>query len=198
MEKNSSPAIVDGVVYMGGSEYSHDWWGTRIWGKVYALNAATGAEKWVYTIGQGYTTGNEVTSIPAVANGVVYAGSHDGKIYALNATHRCQKWIFATGAGVTSSVAVANGIVYAGSNDNILYVLDADTGVERWRHKTGGGIHSSPAVVDSVVYVGSNDGKVYAHEHHYHPNASPCYVDSTRSENFPGWCRFRTNDGWHH
>ena len=48
-------------------------------GKVYALNAATGALVW------SYTTGDEVSSSPAVAGGVVYVGSLDGKVYALNA-----------------------------------------------------------------------------------------------------------------
>ena len=44
--------------------------------KVYALNARTGAKLW------SYTTGGEVWSSPAVANGVVYIGSYDGKVYA--------------------------------------------------------------------------------------------------------------------
>jgi outer membrane protein assembly factor BamB len=40
------------------------------------LNASTGAKLW------SYTTGNEVTSSPAVANGTVHVGSGDGKVYA--------------------------------------------------------------------------------------------------------------------
>ena len=39
-------------------------------GNVYALDAATGAKLW------SYTTGEEVESSPAVANGVVYVGSY--------------------------------------------------------------------------------------------------------------------------
>ena len=63
----SSPAVVDGVVYVG----SYD-------GKLYALDAVTGAVKW------SYITGSGIESSPAVANGVVYIGSDDATIYAFH------------------------------------------------------------------------------------------------------------------
>ena len=62
---DSSPAVANGVVYFGSVDDN-----------VYALNAATGAEQWTYTIGDA------VDSSPAVANGVVYTGSGDGNVYA--------------------------------------------------------------------------------------------------------------------
>jgi outer membrane protein assembly factor BamB len=46
-------------------------------GKVYALNAKTGAKLW------SYTTGGFVHPSTAIANGVVYVGSNDGKVYAI-------------------------------------------------------------------------------------------------------------------
>ena len=49
----SSPAVANGVVYVASSS-----------GKVYALNAQTGAKLW------SYQTGGDVVSSPAVANGV--------------------------------------------------------------------------------------------------------------------------------
>ena len=58
----SSPAVVDGVVYVGSND-----------NKTYALNAATGALIW------NYTTGRYVTSSPAVADGRVYA-DHSRKL----------------------------------------------------------------------------------------------------------------------
>ena len=44
-----------------------------------------------------YTTGGGVASSPAVAGGIVYAGSYDGKVYALDASA-------ATSYGVTRLV----------------------------------------------------------------------------------------------
>jgi eukaryotic-like serine/threonine-protein kinase len=63
----SSPAIANGVVYVGSDDKS-----------VYALNATTGAMLW------GYRTGSYVISSPAVVDGVVYIGSTDHHLYAFH------------------------------------------------------------------------------------------------------------------
>ncbi|HYK36731.1 PQQ-binding-like beta-propeller repeat protein [Alloacidobacterium sp.] len=144
---SSSPAVVNGVAYIGSGN-----------GNVYALNATTGAKLW------SFTTGGEVISSPAVTNGVVYFGSLDNNLYALNASTGTKLWSFATGGEVISSPTVANGVVYIGpdSGDGKLYALNATTGAELWSSATGGDLFSSPAVANGVVYVGSNDGNVYA------------------------------------
>jgi outer membrane protein assembly factor BamB len=95
------------VVYVGSNDQN-----------VYALNAATGAELW------SYTTGYDVVSSPAVANGVVYVGSVDDNLYALNASSGDLQWSYTTGNSVYSSPAVANGVVYVGSADGNLYAFD--------------------------------------------------------------------------
>jgi outer membrane protein assembly factor BamB len=46
-------------------------------GKIYALNASTGQQKWTFP------TGGAVRTAPTVANGVLYVGSNDGSVYAL-------------------------------------------------------------------------------------------------------------------
>jgi outer membrane protein assembly factor BamB len=140
---DSSPAVVNGVVYVG----SYD-------GDVYALNAANGVKLW------NYTTGNYVDSSPAVANGVVYISAHDGNFYALNSTDGAKLWSYPTGGG-RSSPAVVGGAVYVGGG-NSLYALNATSGAKLWSYATSGEVESSPAVVDSVVYVGSDDGNIYA------------------------------------
>ena len=58
----SSPAVVDGVVYVGSRD-----------GYVYALDALTGGARW------SYETNGEVYSSPAVVEGVVYISSNDGR-----------------------------------------------------------------------------------------------------------------------
>src|SRR5665647_2209115 len=50
-----------------------------------------------------FTTGGEVRSSPAVANGVVYIGSDDHNVYALNAASGAKLWNFTTGGSVVSS-----------------------------------------------------------------------------------------------
>jgi outer membrane protein assembly factor BamB len=142
----SSPAVADGVVFVG----SDDW-------KVYALNASTGALVW------NYTTGGYVYSSPAVAGGVVYVGSLDDRVYALNASTGALIWNYKTGSSVASSPAVAGGTVYVGSTDGKVYALNASTGALLWSYTTSGSVYySSPAVAGGNVYVGSYDHRVYA------------------------------------
>ena len=147
----SSPAVVNGVVYVGSADNN-----------VYALNATTGTKLW------NYTTDSYVYSSPAVVNGVVYVGSVenngiDNNVYALNATTGTKLWSYATRANVYSSPAVANGMLYIGSEDWNLYALNATTGAFVWSYTIGGQVLSSPAVANGVVYVGSfQDGTVYA------------------------------------
>ena len=79
----SSPAVVDGMVFVGSNDHN-----------VYALNQSTGAKIW------NYSTGARVISSPAVVNGVVFVGvdnSHFGSVggvFALNQTTGNQIWNF--------------------------------------------------------------------------------------------------------
>ena len=141
----SSPAVVDGVVYVGSSDRS-----------VYALNADDGTKLW-----SAYTNG-EVTSSPAVVDGVVYVGSNDWQVYAFDATTGTKLWSAYTNGEVTSSPAVVGGVVYVGSNDWQVYAFNATTGTKLWSAYTNGEVTSSPAVVGGVVYIGSKDRQVYA------------------------------------
>jgi outer membrane protein assembly factor BamB len=145
----STPAIANGIVYVGGANQY-----------VYALNAITGQKVWSFAAGAGF-----VESSPAVANGVVYIGSGDGSLYALNAATGAKEWSFATGASLnTSAPAVANGVVYAGSTNGTVYALDATTGVALWSFSTGNSPDTAPAVANGMLYIsnGIEFGRLYA------------------------------------
>ncbi len=185
----SSPAVVNGVIYVGSND-----------GNVYAINTTTGTKLWSYSVGFGivqtspavvkgvvyvgesidamsanlyaldaktgvklwsFTTGGSIDSSPTVMHGIVYFGSADGKTYALNAKTGAKLWSSAIG-GTYSSPAVDEGIVYIGSGDGNLYAINAQSGAKVWEFNTGLGIESSPAVAKHVVYIGAADGKVYA------------------------------------
>jgi outer membrane protein assembly factor BamB len=141
----SSPAVVDGTVYVGS------WDNT-----VYALDAATGRERWTYD------TEGSVHSSPAVVDGTVFVGSWDNTVYALDANTGRERWSFATGQKVSSSPVIADDTVYVGSWDHTVYALNAATGRPRWTHGTGDWVRSSPAVADDTVYIGSRDDTLYA------------------------------------
>jgi outer membrane protein assembly factor BamB len=152
----SSPAIVDGFVYVGSYDK-----------KVYCLSASNGTLVW------SYTTILIVHSSPAVVDGRVYVGSGEyvtgGIVYCLNATTGTFIWSFTTGgedarlSGVYSSPAIVDGLVYFGCNSGRVYCLNATTGAVFWwvRPSGTGYIISSPAIVGGLVYVGATDGWIY-------------------------------------
>ena len=78
---DSSAAIADGVVYVGGGN-----------GDLIALDLASGALRWKYT------TGNLIgESSPAVGSDVVYIGDLGGIVHAVNTRDGKALWTFKTG-----------------------------------------------------------------------------------------------------
>jgi outer membrane protein assembly factor BamB/serine/threonine protein kinase len=141
----SSPAVANGVVYIGSNDYN-----------LYAVNTVTDQEEWTFA------TRGTLHYLPTVVNGVVYIDSADAHLYAIDAATGQLKWSFGTKAGISASPVVANGIVYVGSGDGNLYAIDAATGLQKWAFPTGGSIWGPPTVANGVVYVGSIDDKLYA------------------------------------
>ena len=109
-----------------------------------------------------FETGGWVVNAPAVANGVVYAGSDDNFVYALDAGTGDMLWRFETGDIIRSSPTVTGGAVYVGSNDNHVYALDAGTGEMLWKHDTSKAVQYSPVVTDGVVYIGAQGDVDYS------------------------------------
>ena len=148
----SSPAVANGVVYVGSYDFS-----------LHALDAATGRPLC------SAPTGFDIDGSPAVVDGVVYVGSDDFNFYAVNAVTGKQIWMVKTGFDVSSSPTVAGGVVYVGSSalqpvvEGVLYAINAKTGATIWKAVTGGQIlYSSPAIANGIVYVGATDANLYA------------------------------------
>jgi eukaryotic-like serine/threonine-protein kinase len=142
---NSSPAVVDRVVYIGSDDQ-----------KLYALSADTGKPVWIAS------TNGRVYSSPTVNNGTVYVASSDGTLYAFDAKSGKIRWRASTGNQIYSSPIVVNGLLYIGSFDSKLYAFDATTGERRWSTATDVYIVSSPACSNGTVYIGTGGGKLYA------------------------------------
>ncbi len=136
---SSSPAVVDGVVYIDAEFY------------VLALNATNGLNLWTFdTIDQTFSS-------PTVVNGVVYVGcnSLSDCLYALNASNGAQIWNCTFREDVETSPTVCDGVIYISPCgwDGILYALNATTGTELWTCSTF--FDGSPAVAYGMVYAGS-------------------------------------------
>ena len=114
----NSPAVSDGVVYVG-SDDNH----------VYALDAETGGLVW------RFETGGVIRSTPTVTGGVVYVGSNDNHVYALDAESGDLLWKHDTGDWVQYSPVASGGIVYLGAMADggyRVHALDAASGEQVW------------------------------------------------------------------
>jgi outer membrane protein assembly factor BamB len=159
---SGTPAVANGVVYLGTTTLEREEFfgpGTPITepvdlGALVALDAATGEERWRYSLeGAGEFS-------PAVADGMVYVGAEDGILHAVDAATGEGRWTFAvwTAADIRStSLAVADGTVYVASSRGFLFALDAATGEERWRAEIGGDGATTPVFADGTLYVSATD-----------------------------------------
>jgi outer membrane protein assembly factor BamB len=147
----SSPVVVDGVVYLG------DWSG-----RVYALYARTGKVKW------SFRTGDKIKGSVAISGNRLYVGSYDHHVYALN--RNTGKLIWRAGAQrrlgkrgqFYSTPTAAYGRVFVGGTDGKVYSFGATSGKLIWSRSTGNYVYASPTVWQKTVYVGSYSRRFYA------------------------------------
>ncbi|MGD2158980.1 MAG: PQQ-like beta-propeller repeat protein [Anaerolineales bacterium] len=126
---------------------------------LYALDAATGAERWVYP------TELPLGHSPTIQSDVAYVGGFDRKVHAIDAHTGQGIWTFEAGAGFDTNPLVIDGLVYAGSRDGDFYAVHTegpDIGQLAWSYSTDGPIHFSAAYKDGVVYFASDDSHAYA------------------------------------
>lgn len=142
----ATPIVVDGILYTSGN-----------WGRVYALDAATGRELWVYDPGVDaqwgrYACCDVVNRGVAVWKGRVYVASLDGYLHALDAATGRLTWKVDTLTGrgsadfhyfVTGAPLIAGDLVVIGNGGadfkgarGSVSAYDAGTGTFRWRFFT--------------------------------------------------------------
>ncbi|MBA4338004.1 MAG: PQQ-dependent dehydrogenase, methanol/ethanol family [Hyphomonas sp.] len=137
----STPIVVDGVMYV-----------TSAWSVVYALDAKTGAEKWVYDPAVDRAVGvkaccDVVNRGVAVYDGKVYVGVIDGRLEALNAETGEVIWSKVTvdqslPYTITGAPRVVNGKVLIGNGGaelgvrGYLSAYDTSSGDLVWRFYT--------------------------------------------------------------
>jgi len=152
----SSPAVVDGKVYIGSDDH-----------KLYCLDAYTGSKIW------DFKTGYWVGASPAVVDDRVYTGADDGNIYCLNATTGVEIWTTPAGGlfdeimmpqelQSRSSPIVVGDRVYVGALDGKVYCLRTSDGNVEWTYTTGGPIGGSPVYSDGAIFIASTDTHLYA------------------------------------
>ncbi len=143
-------AVSGGVLYVTAQE-----------GMLYALDAATGKERWRFDTGSEGSK-RRVTSAPVVAGNLVLFGADDNVVRALSAADGKPRWQFEAKAQVFGAPAVDGEAAYIASADGTLYAVNLADGALRWESPLGEAAHTSPSVSEGVVYVGAQDMRLHA------------------------------------
>jgi outer membrane protein assembly factor BamB len=144
------PIVVKDTIYVGSSD-----------GKLYALDAVTGQERWA-----PFDTGGKIKiwTSPAVGDGVVYVSNYGRKLFAVSSADGSLVWQEPRelSASIASSPVVSGNSVFFGTFDNQLYAVDGANGNVKWKFGGGNWFWATPLVKDNMVYAGCLDNKVYA------------------------------------
>jgi outer membrane protein assembly factor BamB len=187
---NASPAVVDGIAYVGD-----------VAGNVYALDTYNGGLLWNYTLASGaaiegspavdvsrglvfvsasdgtltaihLSTGTRawsksiggIVSAPTFYSGKVYVTSTSGLAADLDESNGTVVWSVSLASSVTAPASLNNSVrllVVGESNGDVLG-LNSSTGATLWSYATGGAITAAATDSGGTVYVGSNNHDVYA------------------------------------
>ena len=158
----SSPAIVDGVLYFSTLD-----------GQLIARNAEDHSPVWTTYVA------SPIHSSPAVAEGKVYFLAENGYLYALNTVDGSQAWSTYIGNGGWdwSSPAVHNGNVFIATSAGNVTSLNGGTGIPNWSTYIGGSPNSMIAVAN---------GKVYSGTHNF-DNSAPTLVALNEADGSIAW-----------
>ncbi len=145
---DSSPTIVDNVIYIGGIDDD----------SLRAIDASTGSTVWHAHLGS-------ITATPAYHDGALYVGAQGAPFCSVNAVNGVFNWN--EPLRIHGSPAVADGLVFFGEysfNDSARVIsLDCATGDTMWTYMTTANrFQGSPAVTDGIVYIPAIDGNLYA------------------------------------
>jgi outer membrane protein assembly factor BamB len=97
---------------------------------------------------------------PAVANGMVYAASHDGEVVAIAAQSGKRSWAVKTKLALSAGPEVGEGVMVLGSSDGDVIALDLANGSQRWRRSVNSEVLAQPLVANDLVVIRTVDGHV--------------------------------------
>jgi outer membrane protein assembly factor BamB len=147
---DGAPTVVNGTVYVAAK------------GRIFALDASTGNEKWKFPLEPANGT---FRVQPTLAAGTIVDVTDGGKFYAANSANGSPKWTYQVKPDVPvgQPVAVGNLILFKQSN-NVLNALSVDTGQPAWPKPLAidGGINGPLLVHDNDVIFADNNNQMYS------------------------------------
>ena len=115
---------------------------------------------WETRVGSG-AENQFIRLVPALADGRVYAASHDGTVVALDALNGQRQWEVATQAPISGGVGVSeDGLVLVGTSKGEVIALHQENGQEAWRAQVSSEVLAPPHAASGIVVVRTIDGKL--------------------------------------
>ncbi len=122
--------------------------------KVYALDAATGTQKWEFA------SGATIVSTAVAQDGIVYIGSLDSTMYAIKDGK--EVWKFKADNWIWARPVYVNGVVYAATMGDKVFGLNAKSGEKVHEYAVEGQVASWPTLAGNEVIVVTTNGKLWA------------------------------------
>ncbi|MEV6948493.1 PQQ-binding-like beta-propeller repeat protein [Streptomyces sp. NPDC051172] len=138
-----TPLVHDGTLYLGG----------RLHRGVYALDAATGEQRWSVT---PHLARGGFESTPAIHGDTLYIADGVRHLHALNATTGEARWCVTADSDIRSSPVFVDGKVYFGTRLGAVCAISADDGQVAWQAKVGDNLRSL-VVANGLVHACSDD-----------------------------------------
>jgi outer membrane protein assembly factor BamB len=139
----ASPIVADGMVFVTNRE-----------GFLYAVDAATGTQRWRVELGQ-YV----LRTTPTYHDGTLYLVAGFDAI-AIDAATGAERWRVVTRYAGTASPAVTDDAMFVVSQEGWLYAFSTADGAELWKVTTDGISFGSPSVSGGRLVVGTDRGLV--------------------------------------
>jgi outer membrane protein assembly factor BamB len=96
---------------------------------------------------------------PAIAGGVVYAGSDDGGLYAIDLSSGAVRWRYDAKEELGTTPVVVDGTVFVASLQDTVFAVDAKTGAWKWHHRRE---PRTGFTIRGAANVAFSNGRVYA------------------------------------
>jgi outer membrane protein assembly factor BamB len=145
----ATPAIADGILYVGGGFGSHEF---------YALNAKTGERVW------SFKTGDDGPTAAVVAEGCVAYNTESCTLYVHDAKSGKVLWERWLGDPLMSQPAIADSrlfMAYPSAGGHHLVAFELKTGKVIWDKKIAAEIITAPVIDSSVLVAATADGTLY-------------------------------------
>ena len=135
---------------------------------MYALDRATGNQKWKYPLAEGIP--GYFRSGPLLAEGTVIAAGDNRVVYGVDAATGERKWTSPFTVPIVGQPVLAGNIVVVRLNDNTIMGIRADNGQPEWKapngeampYKVYDGIDGDLAVHGSTILFSTQAGEIQA------------------------------------